>query len=114
MKRYIYFLYAKKANTIKIGFTREPIKRLIKLNAFSPEPLQLIKLVLGTMLEEKKIHRQFQGIRLHGEWFKGTKELFQYIDTLDGWSGGQVLKCIQKHGKLPDEIEEFCGYEIEE
>lgn len=69
---YIYFITADYPDyPIKIGFT-ELIKntRIKGLQTGCPYQLQVIGRIRGTVADERKIHADFDHIRLEGEWFR--------------------------------------------
>ncbi len=81
---YIYFLLAESVSAIKIGFTREGRLegRMADYRVHSPYEYDLLKLIPGTMVEERMIHRRFVKLKIHGEWFAYTDELKKFIDKL--------------------------------
>ena len=83
-KTYIYFLYAPYSNVIKIGITRDIKQRLRDIGAASPEPLILLKLILGNFKKERALHERFKNYRQHYEWFTLNPELLDYIGGLEG------------------------------
>lgn len=78
----IYFAEAKDLNLIKIGYSKDPEKRLILLNSNSPVKIKLLKSVKGEKIYEWKIHQKFNNLRVKGEWFKNCKELTDFINKI--------------------------------
>lgn len=71
---------------LKIGKSRDPMKRLQSLQTGSSEPLSLEACfrVFDDGLAEKKLHEHFKERRLHGEWFLVTvHEIIQAITQLN-------------------------------
>lgn len=64
---------------IKIGFSKKPQDRIIKLQTASPFKLTLIRTVLGNKKLEAELHTRFRHLKSHGEWFRGERELRQHI-----------------------------------
>lgn len=64
----IYFIRAKKF--LKIGYSKDPIKRISELQTGNPVKLKLIGVLPGTYETEKMIHRVLSKFRVEGEWFK--------------------------------------------
>ena len=76
----IYFIQGSETKRIKIGYSVNPKARLQSLSA--SEPLTLLKTIPGNAEEEKKLHKRFQHLRRHGEWFEADEELIQFIKSL--------------------------------
>ena len=91
----VYFIKGIRSGMIKIGrCAGDPRKRLADLQVGSSEPLELIGLLseekVGTV--ERPIHRKFQSIRSHGEWFHPTAELVTFVE-----------KACSQEGQLDDD-----------
>ncbi len=78
----VYFILDKARKCIKIGFSKNPEKRLKSLQTGSGSKLSLLKTVSGTYSLESKYKRQFASLKIQGEWYKATKELQDFIDSL--------------------------------
>ncbi len=66
---------------MKIGFSKDLLKRIKKIQSNSPEKLNLIAYVKGNF--EKELHDQFDEYKIHGEWYKSAPEiLFTIIKLL--------------------------------
>lgn len=75
----VYFLFAHRANAIKIGVAANPHKRIRSLQ--TPEPCRLVGLMTGVGVEgEAALHGDFRHLRTHGEWFTATDELRAYVE----------------------------------
>jgi hypothetical protein len=80
---YIYFLLSEKMGAVKIGFTRGKIEgRLREWRTWHPYDFDMLKLLEGTMIEERKLHKRFSKDKIRGEWFKYSPEIKAYIDSL--------------------------------
>lgn len=80
---FIYFLLSEKFDAVKIGFTRSNIEKRLKYAAtWYPYDYDMIKLIEGTMLEERNIHKRFVKDKIRGEWFHYSAELKEYIENL--------------------------------
>lgn len=80
---YIYFLLSEKMDAVKIGFTRGKIeKRLREWKTWHPYDFDVLKVLEGTMIEERLLHRRFWKDKIRGEWFRYSEELKEYIDSL--------------------------------
>jgi hypothetical protein len=78
----IYVIQAGLVGPFKIGYAREPQKRLGQLQTGNSEQLKLIKVVRGDRSLEKKIHRDLVAFRKQGEWFALTEDVISYISRL--------------------------------
>ena len=67
---------------IKIGFSSQPQKRIVKLQTSSPFKLTLIGSVPGNKRIEAELHARFRHLKSHGEWFRGEPELRRYIRAM--------------------------------
>ena len=81
---FIYFLLSEKLDAVKIGFTRnnDMKVRLRDCQTWSPHEYDVLKVVEGTMLEERQLHRRFAKDKIRGEWFKYSEALKDYIFLL--------------------------------
>jgi hypothetical protein len=63
---------------IKIGKAKDYRRRVGQLQSQYGR-LKILGLVQGDYSEERKLHKQFTGIRITGEWFSADKSLLQFI-----------------------------------
>jgi hypothetical protein len=79
-----YFIQQGTKGPIKIGFTGEPTvdKRLAKFQTGHSEVLTCLATVEGTKKDEAILHKKFAHLRIRREWFKPTKELLDYIQSI--------------------------------
>lgn len=63
-----YFATSKRTPEVKIGFTKNPAKRLAGLTTSDPT-ITISAAVFADPGLEKFIHTKFAGCRVHGEWF---------------------------------------------
>lgn len=62
--------------SVKIGWTAGATrKRLRELQSCSPSPLRALATIPGPMCLERDLHRRFDALRLHGEWFRLVEDL---------------------------------------
>ncbi|RAI42814.1 GIY-YIG nuclease family protein [Rhodoplanes roseus] len=74
----IYFISA--GDLVKIGYTENVEVRLKTIQKYSPTKLELIATFDDkTQMDEVRLHRQFDHCRAHGEWFRFTDEIREYI-----------------------------------
>jgi hypothetical protein len=80
VKGWVYFVFATESERIKIGYTQGPPEgRLQTLQTGSPEVLEYLGAIPGTLALEAELHRRFAASRVCGEWFQRTAELVAFI-----------------------------------
>jgi hypothetical protein len=79
---YVYFVQGCCGGAIKIGFSKNPEKRLQGLQTGYPDTLRILLLVPGKEKTEQYFHRKFELYRLNGEWFKPEKVILDEIKEL--------------------------------
>ena len=72
-------MQSEEGGPIKIGISIKPKKRLQACQTGSPVKLRLIALIEGNV--ENKLHGKFSKDHIHGEWYKPSKELIEFIKT---------------------------------
>lgn len=77
-----YFIRAGDNGPVKIGISADPEKRLRGLQTAQPDKLKLLGVLSGD--HESKLHRQFNDLRLHGEWFRPAATLLEFIEASFG------------------------------
>jgi hypothetical protein len=77
----IYFIQDKTTGAIKVGWSKNPKRRLGTLQTATPNELVLLGTVQGGLEHEAGLHDRFAQHRLQGEWFRGTilAEVLQVI-----------------------------------
>ncbi len=76
---FVYFIQCESTSLIKVGFASDPWQRLSSLQVGSPTRLELLAWQEGTRQDETKLHEQFAGYRVRGEWFKPGPEVMAHI-----------------------------------
>lgn len=76
---YVYFIKATTSGLIKIGRAVNVDKRLKSLQHISPDRLILLGVLAETLFSETSLHTRFAESHSHGEWFKPTIELIEFI-----------------------------------
>lgn len=74
----IYFIQAEN-NTIKIGYSKQPLSRLSELQVGSAHPLKLLAVIPGGPKKEKELHTRLQKYKLNGDWFKPEPEVINLV-----------------------------------
>ncbi|MFC8704122.1 GIY-YIG nuclease family protein [Streptomyces anulatus] len=65
----VYVIGTPGSKTVKIGRSIDLPKRHAEIQRMSPVPLSLLWSHPGDHTLETNLHRQFSGLRVHGEWF---------------------------------------------
>lgn len=78
MSASVYFIQMGEDGPIKIGYARDPKRRMYELRTASPYPLHLIGTITpATRADEIALHRRFGRDRLEGEWFSPSPALME-------------------------------------
>lgn len=84
--RKVYAILAWNSRKVKIGVAANPHDRITQIRTMSPEPLELIAVTAGGGEKlEKSLHKRFDSIHSHGEWFHLTSELMEILLTEKMW-----------------------------
>lgn len=78
---YVYFVRrVDGTGPVKVGYSTCPVWRLDQLAAWSPEPLELVAVVPGPAVLERRFHALFASTHSHHEWFVVTPLVQSVID----------------------------------
>lgn len=77
-----------KADPVKIGYSKNPHKRLSELQTGHPYELTVRKTLTGTLADEKRLHKLLSDFNCSGEWF-----LFDYHTV-------SVLNAVLRSGDI--------------
>jgi hypothetical protein len=80
-KHEVYFIQAGE-HGIKIGYTYRLEKRLRDIQMYCPIKLTVLCSIPGDEGKERELHRKFKHLRIHGEWFRISDEIIEYISSL--------------------------------
>jgi hypothetical protein len=75
----VYAFVAESLGVVKIGFATDTTRRLIAARLNCPVPLYMAACVPGTIADERQTHLRFADARVHGEWFRLTSEVRDWI-----------------------------------
>lgn len=78
----VYFF--EMADRVKIGWSRDPEKRLRQIQTSAPEPVYYTASFYGTRQTEAEIHERFARERLQGEWFHLSPRVSAFIRAFGG------------------------------
>lgn len=65
----VYVIRVGENGPVKIGWSRQPLRRLKNMQTASVEPMRLLGTADGELKTEKELHRQYKHLQLRGEWF---------------------------------------------
>jgi DNA-binding XRE family transcriptional regulator len=79
----IYFIKDGVSDCIKIGYSaKNNIRQRIScLRCGNPNPLEVLKIIPGSMGLEKEIHHKFKHLKKSGEWYAISDELLDFIEN---------------------------------
>ncbi len=98
----IYFIKAEETPYIKIGYTQDIYRRMIKMQADCPVKLTVLKTVEGDKAYEKKLHRKFAAFHYRGEWFKMSEDQIENLSVAkDNEEVWEKLEALVSKGIFP-------------
>mgnify|MGYP001572245305 FL=1 len=70
----VYFIKCTTSDMVKIGYTEHIAQRFEEIQKYSPEKLEILKLIYVANEQEARrleyqFHQQFKMYRVYGEWF---------------------------------------------
>jgi hypothetical protein len=78
----IYFIQKGEGGPIKIGMTTNLKKRRAAIQTHSDEKVILLAQLDGGARRENEIHSMFEQDRKHGEWFRPSEKLLEYVASI--------------------------------
>ncbi|MAK87183.1 MAG: hypothetical protein CMK96_09655 [Pseudomonas sp.] len=79
----IYFITAPTVGLVKIGYAKNPQARAVSIRSHSPVPIYLERVGTGSREEERALHKRFQHLQRHGEWFALNSEIRLVMRSFD-------------------------------
>ena len=79
---YIYVVGNKKESVCKIGYSKDPFKRIKSIQTGCPFKLHIFLIIRGNRTIEKQLHRKYKSYKHTGEWFKYEKDLKTSIENI--------------------------------
>lgn len=82
-RTFVYFIQDCDSKKIKIGYSRDPAKRMASIRrAMAPRRprLKLLATFEGGRDEERELHSDLAAVRATGEWFAPTPEILEAVD----------------------------------
>jgi DNA-binding XRE family transcriptional regulator len=99
----IYFL--KGGDRIKIGCSSHIRKRISNLQCSNPDKLHLSLVIDGDRNVEHTLHTKFQKDKIRGEWFHYSKDIDNYILTMQrAGKDKKSVYLIELEEKLPNSV----------
>lgn len=74
---FVYFARIGESDRVKIGFASDPRARVRNMQTSAPEPINLVRVLLGTPADERRLHTLFRPHWLAGEWFALSAEMIE-------------------------------------
>jgi hypothetical protein len=79
--KHTYIIEMAGQGLVKIGKASDVWKRIDQLQVGNPFKLELVEWLLGDV--EAELHREFDVVRVRGEWFRYTPEIDAAIQAMD-------------------------------
>lgn len=80
LNRIVYFIEAVGLDCVKIGTAEGGAgSRLKALQTACPAKLRVLKEIDGGIVKERLLHQKFKSDRLHGEWFRLSPQIKNFI-----------------------------------
>jgi hypothetical protein len=80
----VYFIAEEGTEHVKIGCTRKSVwERLDQLQSGNDRQLILMRVIEGEPREEWYTHRAFAHLRISGEWFTYSDDMWNYGSAID-------------------------------
>jgi|LSQX01.3.fsa_nt_gb hypothetical protein len=79
---FVYFVQCKDTKRIKIGYSKNPNKRIYDMNIGSSGELNLLAKIPGNIDLEEIIHRSMNHYNVKGEWYAPNDELIGCIKRI--------------------------------
>lgn len=95
--RYIYFVRALPDGPIKIGSAIDFGRRFREIQSLCWLEIYPLLVMRGSFAEERKLHARFDHLLVRGEWFRASREIFDYINSVDD---GMPLSGFLERDKL--------------
>lgn len=79
------FIYAisNSAGAVKVGWSKNPIRRVAAVQIGSLSKCVLVGKAPGSKAEERAIHDRFASYRIYGEWFRHEGAVSEFVDALE-------------------------------
>lgn len=75
---FVYFI--RQGASVKIGYSSNPLHRVATLKTAMSEPIDVMVVVAGDRLLERRLHASLAKHRLQGEWFRNHKDIRRVME----------------------------------
>ena len=76
---WLYLMQIGDEGPVKIGVTHDVEARRKTLSTASPYPINVRFIGVGLAHRERMLHARFDHLRMNGEWFRSSPEIFDYF-----------------------------------
>jgi len=77
---FVYYIQEEMDGSIKIGWSKDPLRRLTDHETSNPRDLRMVVYVKGSQEDEKEIQKKYSKFKTKGEWFRPEKPLLVHIE----------------------------------
>lgn len=93
-RSFVYVIQGLAGGPIKVGWAKDPVKRMATLQCGAYETLHLLHVIPGGRQQEREFHERLKGERCHigGEWFWGP-EADAFRAEIEGVAERMVEAC---------------------
>lgn len=88
-----YFLLAPSEGLVKIGSSMNPMARLRRLRTLNAAPVEILCVL---EVDEGELHKKFNALRHHGEWFRIDQLICDYLLTQGHPEASNRIFCLLK------------------
>ncbi|WP_109808386.1 GIY-YIG nuclease family protein [Sphingosinithalassobacter portus] len=88
---WVYFVQVGSGGHIKIGWAKDPTKRIASLQTAQPQQLKLLGVIPGSLKAEREVHALFSQARVRGEWFRRS-DVIEDVQRLIMEKGFRVIE----------------------
>lgn len=100
----VYFIGRGRKGPIKIGFSKNPQKRMKSLQTANAEPLHLMAVVKGRRKLEKLIQRDLSSYAMGGEWFQRAPRVEEFVERADEEVARVLAEEAERQAQRRDEL----------
>lgn len=100
----VYFIQSESTGAVKIGYSSQPYKRLLHLQATNASRLSLLRTIDGDVRTERWLHKRFDKNRLHWEWFSFDPEMMTIEPPTFQQKAALVISEIERGTQAPRDI----------
>lgn len=81
MTGYVYAI-ENQDGLVKLGWSKDPLRRLVKINSDTSSRCKLVGFVRGTREQEAELHRICADECVHGEWYRRGRLVSAFLSML--------------------------------